>query len=36
MLAFFLAILESEADREKFTEIYEQYHGLIERAPCAY
>ena len=31
MLAFFLAVLESEADREKFTEIYEQYHGLIEK-----
>ena len=31
MLAFFLAVLESEADRKKFTEIYEQYHGLIER-----
>ena len=32
MLAFFLAVLESEADREKFTEIYEQYHGLIEKS----
>ena len=31
MLAFFLAVLESEADREKFTEIYEQYHGLVEK-----
>ena len=31
MLAFFLAVLESEADRQKFTEIYEQYHGLIEK-----
>ena len=31
MLAFFLAVLESEADREKFTELYEQYHGLIEK-----
>ena len=31
MLAFFLAVLENEADREKFTEIYEQYHGLIEK-----
>ena len=32
MLAFFLAVLENEADREKFTEIYEQYHGLIEKS----
>lgn len=31
MLAFFLAVLESEADREKFTELYEQYHELIEK-----
>lgn len=31
MLSFFLAVLESEADREKFTELYEQYHGLIEK-----
>ena len=31
MLAFFLAVLESEADRQKFTEIYEQYHGLVEK-----
>jgi RNA polymerase sigma-70 factor (ECF subfamily) len=31
MLSFFLSVLESEADRQKFTEIYEQYHGLIEK-----
>ena len=31
MLAFFLAVLENEADREKFTELYEQYHELIEK-----
>ena len=31
MLAYFLAILESEADKKRFTEIYEQYHGLIEK-----
>lgn len=31
MLSFFLAVLESEADKEKFIEIYNQYHGLIEK-----
>ena len=31
MLAFFIAILESEADKKRFTEIYEQYHSLIEK-----
>ena len=31
MLSFFLAVLESEADRQKLTEIYEQYHPLIEK-----
>lgn len=31
MLAYFLAILESEADKKRFTEIYEQYHGLVEK-----
>ena len=31
MLAYFLAILESEADKKRFAEIYEQYHGLIEK-----
>lgn len=31
MLSFFLAVLESEADKEKFIEIYEQYHDLIEK-----
>jgi len=31
MLSFFLAVLESEADRKRFAELYEQYHGLIEK-----
>ena len=31
MLAYFIAILESEADKKQFTEIYEQYHSLIEK-----
>ncbi len=31
MLSFFLSVLESEADRQRFLEIYEQYHALIER-----
>ena len=31
MLSFFLAVLESEADKEKFIEIYEQYHDFIEK-----
>ena len=31
MLSFFLAVLESEADKEEFIEIYNQYHGLIEK-----
>lgn len=31
MLSLFLALLESEADRKQFIEIYEQYHGLIEK-----
>ena len=31
MLVLFLAVLESEADRHRFTELYEQYHGLIEK-----
>lgn len=31
MLSFFLAVLESDADKEKFIEIYEQYHDLIEK-----
>ena len=31
MLAYFLAILESEEDKKRFTELYEQYHGLIEK-----
>ena len=31
MLAYFIAILESEADKKRFTEIYEQYHSLIEK-----
>ena len=30
MLAFFLAVLENDADRRKFTEIYEQYHVQVE------
>ncbi len=31
MPAFFLAALESEAEREEFKELCEQYHALIER-----
>ena len=31
MLSFFLSVLESEADRQRFTEIYNQYHALVER-----
>ncbi len=31
MLAGFLAILESDADKKRFAEIYEQYHSLIEK-----
>lgn len=30
MLSFFLAILETERDRQKFTAIYEQYHVHLE------
>lgn len=32
MLAVLLAALESDADRQKFIEIYEQYHVQMERA----
>lgn len=31
MLSFFLSVLESEADRQRFIEIYDQYHTLIEK-----
>lgn len=31
MLAFFLAVLESEAERQKFTALYEQYHDRMEQ-----
>lgn len=31
MLAVLLAALESDADRQKFVEIYEQYHAQMER-----
>ena len=31
MLSFFLAVLESEADKHKLTEIYERYHDQIEK-----
>lgn len=31
MLSFFLAMLETEADRQRFTEIYQQYHERIEK-----
>ena len=31
MLAAFLAALESEAERERFAELYERYHGLMEK-----
>ena len=31
MISFFLSVLESEADRQRFIEIYDQYHTLIER-----
>lgn len=31
MLSFFLAILESDADRQMFVTIYEQHHSQMER-----
>ena len=31
MLAILLAALESEADKQKFTDIYEQYHPQMEQ-----
>lgn len=31
MLAYLLTVLENEADRKRFTEIYEQYHDMIEK-----
>lgn len=31
MLAFFLAMLESDEERQRFIEIYEQYHERMER-----
>ena len=31
MLAVLLAALESDEDRQKFIEIYEQYHAQMER-----
>ena len=31
MLAVLLAALESDADRQKFIEIYEKYHVQMER-----
>lgn len=30
MLAYFLAMLESKEDRQRFTDIYEQYHVQME------
>ena len=32
MLLFFLSVLESEEDRQKFTAIYEKYHERMETA----
>lgn len=32
MLSFFLAALETDADKQKFIEIYEQYHVQVEKA----
>ena len=31
MLAILLAALESEANKQKFTDIYEQYHPQMEQ-----
>lgn len=31
MLTFYLSILETDADRKKFTEIYQQNHAQMER-----
>jgi len=31
MLAYFLAALESEEDRRRFTELYQRYHARMER-----
>lgn len=31
MMAFFLAALETDAERQRFTEIYEQYHARLEK-----
>lgn len=31
MLAFFLAVLETETERQKFTALYEQYHDRMEQ-----
>lgn len=32
MLAFFLAVLESEEERHQFTTLYEQHHARMEQA----
>ena len=31
MLAFFLAVLETETERQQFTALYEQYHDRMEQ-----
>ena len=35
MLAFYLAVLESDEDRRKFTAIYEQRHAQLEKLAMA-
>lgn len=31
MLVFFLSVLETEQEKQRFTEIYQQYHTLVEQ-----
>lgn len=31
MLVFFLSMLETEQEKQRFTEIYQQYHTLVEQ-----
>ena len=31
MLAFFLSVLETEQEKQRFTEIYLQYHATVEQ-----
>lgn len=31
MMAFFLSVLETEQEKQRFTEIYQQYHATVEQ-----